>query len=173
MNIQSKLLKDRIVLVGLPIDDTVAKEAIAAMLYLQSQDSSKPISLYVNSPGGAVTAGLAILDTMRLISPDVHTYVIGQAHSMAAVLLAHGAAGHRFAMANSAMSVSMPTGELENPEAAKEIERMAGILVHMMAEACSTSVETMRASFEVGLSFNPVEARLFGLVDEVVRVQEP
>ena len=112
-DIYSRLLKDRIVLLGTPIDDHVANLLIAQFLYLQSEDPKKDIDLYVNSPGGAVTAGLAIYDTMQMVSCDVRTYCVGQAASMGALLLAAGAAGKRYALPNARIMIHQPLGGVE------------------------------------------------------------
>src|ERR1035437_6059578 len=112
-DIYSRLLKERIIFIGLPIDDVIADLVVAQLLFLQGEDPLEPISLYINSPGGSITAGLAIYDTMQYIKPDVHTWCIGQAASMAAVLLAAGTAGHRYALPYSRILIHQPWGGMQ------------------------------------------------------------
>ena len=116
-DIYSRLLKDRIVLLGTPVDDTVANLLVAQFLFLQNEDPKKDIELYINSPGGSVSAGLAIYDTMQMLSCDVRTYCVGQAASMAAILLAAGAPGKRFALPNARIMVHQPSGGYEGTAA--------------------------------------------------------
>ena len=137
-DIYSRLLKDRIILLGTPIDDAVANLVIAQLLFLQAEDPKKDIELYINSPGGSVTAGLAIYDTMQLISCDVKTYCLGQCASMGAVLLAAGAAGKRFALPNSRIMIHQPWGGAEGTAAdisiqAKEILRLKAMLNNILS----------------------------------------
>ncbi|MFA6999293.1 MAG: ATP-dependent Clp protease proteolytic subunit, partial [Victivallaceae bacterium] len=128
-DIYSRLLKDRIILLGTPVDDTIANLIVAQLLFLQSEDPKKDIDLYINSPGGSITAGLAIYDTMQILSCDVKTYCIGQAASMGAVLLAAGTPGKRFALPNARIMIHQPWGGSEGTAAdihiqAQEILRM-------------------------------------------------
>ena len=121
-DIYSRLLKDRIILLGTPIDDTVANLIVAELLYLQSEDPKKDIDLYINSPGGVITSGLAILDCMKVISCDVKTYCVGQAASMAAVLLCAGTKGKRFALPNARVMIHQPRGGSEGTAADIDIQ---------------------------------------------------
>ena len=145
-DIYSRLLQDRIIILGSPIDDNVASVVVAQLLFLQAQDAQKDISIYINSPGGVVTAGLAIYDTMQFISCDVATYCIGQAASMAAVLLAAGTKGKRFALPNSRIMIHQPLGGAEGQATdisiqAQEILRIKANLNSMLASHCGRSVE--------------------------------
>ena len=138
-DIYSRLLKDRIVLLGSQVDDNVANLLVAQFLFLQSEDPKKDIDLYINSPGGSVTAGLAIYDTMQMLSCDVRTYCVGQAASMAAVLLAAGAPGKRFALPHSRIMVHQPSGGCEGTAAdidiqAQEIIRIRTVLYDILAK---------------------------------------
>ena len=137
-DIYSRLLKDRIILLGTPIDDDVANLVIAQLLFLQAEDPKKDIDLYINSPGGSVTAGLAIYDTIQTVSCDVKTFCIGQCASMGAVLLASGTPGKRFALPNSRIMIHQPWGGAEGTAAdieiqSKEILRLRAILNHILA----------------------------------------
>src|SRR5207302_409114 len=140
-DIYSRLLKENIIFMGTPVDDGIANLIIAQMLFLEAEDPEKDISIYINSPGGSITAGLAILDTMRFVKPDIVTICVGQAASMAAVLLAAGSKGKRFSLPNSRIMIHQPSmhglaGQAADIDIyAREILRMREILNNMLAEA--------------------------------------
>ena len=172
-DIYSRLLKDRIVFIGTPIDDAVATSVIAQLLFLQSEDQAKDISVYINSPGGVVTAGLAILDTMNYLKCDCATYCIGQACSMGAVLLAAGAKGKRFALPNSRIMIHQPLGGAEGQATdisiqAQEILRIKANLNQMLASHCGRSVEDVTRDTDRDNFMSAEEAKAYGLIDEVL-----
>ena len=172
-DIYSRLLQDRIIILGSPIDDNVASVVVAQLLFLQAQDARKDISVYINSPGGVVTAGLAIYDTMQFISCDVATYCIGQAASMAAVLLAAGAKGKRFALPNSRIMIHQPLGGAEGQATdisiqAQEILRIKANLNNMLASHCGRSVEDVTRDTDRDNFMSAEEAKAYGLIDEVL-----
>ena len=172
-DIYSRLLQDRIIILGSEIDDTVASVIVAQLLFLQAQDAQKDISIYINSPGGVVTAGLAIYDTMQFISCDVATYCIGQAASMAAVLLAAGTKGKRFALPNSRIMIHQPLGGAEGQATdisiqAQEILRIKANLNNMLASHCGRSIEEITRDTDRDNFMSAIEARDYGLVDQVV-----
>lgn len=173
-DIYSRLLKDRIVFVGTPIDDNVANVIIAQMLYLQSEDPAKDINLYINSPGGSVTSGLAIYDTMQFVKCDVTTYCLGQAASMGAVLLAAGTKGKRFALPNARIMIHQPWGGVQGQAAdisiqAKEILRMRDRLNEILALATGKPFEQIAKDTDRDFFMSAAESRDYGLVDEVVK----
>lgn len=173
-DIYSRLLKDRIVFIGTPIDDNVANLIIAQLLYLQSEDSAKDINLYVNSPGGSVTAGLAIYDTMQFVKCDVTTYCVGQAASMGAVLLAAGTKGKRLALPNARIMIHQPWGGVQGAASdisiqAKEILRMRDRLNEIIALHTSKPVEVIARDTDRDFFMSAAEARDYGLVDDVVK----
>jgi len=173
-DIYSRLLKDRIVFIGTPIDDNVANLIIAQMLYLQSEDPSKDINLYVNSPGGSVTAGLAIYDTMQFVKCDVTTYCVGQAASMGAVLLAAGTKGKRFALPNARMMIHQPWGGVQGAAAdisvqAKEILRLKDRLNEILALHTGKGIEAIAKDSDRDFFMSAAEAKDYGLVDDVVK----
>ncbi len=172
-DIYSRLLKDRIIFIGTAIDDMVANLVIAQLLFLQSEDASKDIHVYVNSPGGAVTAGLAIYDTMQYIKPDVCTYCIGQAASMGAVLLAAGAKGKRFALPYSRIMIHQPWGGVQGTASdisiqAKEILRMKEELIKILSKHTGQTVDRVEKDSDRDFFMSSVEARDYGLVDQVL-----
>ena len=172
-DIYSRLLQDRIIILGSPIDDNVASVIVAQLLFLQAQDAQKDISIYINSPGGVVTAGLAIYDTMQFISCDVATYCIGQAASMAAVLLAAGTKGKRFALPNSRIMIHQPLGGAEGQATdisiqAQEILRIKANLNNMLASHCGRSVEDVTRDTDRDNFMSAEEAKAYGLIDEVL-----
>ncbi len=172
-DIYSRLLQDRIIILGSPIDDNVASVVVAQLLFLQAQDAQKDISIYINSPGGVVTAGLAIYDTMQFISCDVATYCIGQAASMAAVLLAAGAKGKRFSLPNSRIMIHQPLGGAEGQATdisiqAQEILRIKANLNSMLASHCGRSVEEVTRDTDRDNFMSAEEAKAYGLIDEVL-----
>ena len=173
MDIYSRLLKDRIIFIGTPIDDQVANLVIAQMLFLQMEDPKKPISLYINSPGGSVTAGMAIYDTMNFIPCEVHTYCLGSAASMATVLLAAGAKGKRYALPNSRVMIHQPSGGAGGQTsdisiAAKEILRWRDILNRTLAKHSGKSPEEVQRDSDRDYYLTAEEAKAYGLVDVVV-----
>ena len=172
-DIYSRLLKDRIVLLGTPVDDTVANLLVAQFLFLQNEDPKKDIELYINSPGGSVSAGLAIYDTMQMLSCDVRTYCVGQAASMAAILLAAGAPGKRFALPNARIMVHQPSGGYEGTAAdidihAQEILRIRTLLYDILAKHSGKSAEQLRKDSERDFFLSADEAKDYGLIDQVM-----
>ncbi len=172
-DIYSRLLQDRIIILGNPIDDNVASVVVAQLLFLQAQDAQKDISIYINSPGGVVTAGLAIYDTMQFISCDVATYCVGQAASMAAVLLAAGKKGKRFALPNSRIMIHQPLGGAEGQATdisiqAQEILRLKASLNNMLASHCGRSIEDVTRDTDRDNFMSAEEAKDYGLIDEVL-----
>ena len=172
-DIFSRLLKDRIVFIGTPIDDTIANLVIAQLLFLEAEDPDRDIWLYINSPGGVVTAGLAIYDTMKFIKPDVATYCMGQAASMGAVLLAGGAAGKRSALPNSRIMIHQPLGgtqgqasdiEIYTREMLKTREQLNGILAHHTKQP----LERVNHDTDRNFFMSADEAREYGIVDHVI-----
>ena len=172
-DIYSRLLKDRIIFLGGPIDDNVANVVIAQLLFLESEDPDKGIHLYINSPGGVVTAGLAIYDTMQYIKPDVSTICIGQAASMGSVLLAAGAKGKRYALPYSRIMIHQPLGGAQGQSTdiqiqAREILRIREILTDILKQHTGQSVEQLMADTERDNFMSAVEAKEYGLIDEVI-----
>lgn len=172
-DIYSRLLQDRIIFLGGQVDDTVANLIVAQMLFLQSQDAKKDISFYINSPGGVVTAGLAIYDTMQFLSCDVATYCIGQAASMGAVLLAAGAKGKRYALPNARIMIHQPLGGAEGQCTdiqiqAAEIQRMKQALNGILASHSGQPLEQIFKDTERDNFMSAEEAKAYGLVDHVV-----
>ncbi len=172
-DIYSRLLKDRIILLGTPIDDDVANLVVAQLLFLQAEDPKKDIDLYINSPGGSVTAGLAIYDTIQSLSCDVKTYCIGQCASMGAVLLAAGAAGKRFALPNSRIMIHQPWGGAQGTAAdmeiqAREILRLRSMLNGILASHTKQTLRKIERDTERDFFMSADEAVAYGLVDTVV-----
>ena len=172
-DIYSRLLQDRIIILGSQIDDNVASVVVAQLLFLQAQDAQKDISIYINSPGGVVTAGLAIYDTMQFISCDVATYCIGQAASRAAVLLAAGAKGKRFALPNSRIMIHQPLGGAEGQATdisiqAQEILRLKANLNSMLASHCGRSIEEVTRDTDRDNFMSAEDAKSYGLIDDVL-----
>ena len=172
-DIYSRLLKDRIIFLGGPIDDNVANVVIAQLLFLVSEDPDKDIHLYINSPGGVVTAGLAIYDTMQYIKPDVSTICIGQAASMGSVLLAAGAKGKRYALPYSRIMIHQPLGGAQGQSTdiqiqAREILRIREILTDILKQHTGQSVEQLMADTERDNFMSAIEAKEYGLIDEVI-----
>jgi len=172
-DIYSRLLKDRIVFIGTPIDDMIANLVIAQLLFLEAEDPDRDIWLYINSPGGVVTAGLAIYDTMKFIKPDVATYCMGQAASMGAVLLAGGAAGKRSALPNSRIMIHQPLGgtqgqasdiEIYTKEMLKTREQLNGILAHHTHQP----LERLERDTDRNFFMSSEEAKDYGIVDHVI-----
>ncbi|MBE6362192.1 MAG: ATP-dependent Clp endopeptidase proteolytic subunit ClpP [Lentisphaerae bacterium] len=173
-DIYSRLLKDRIILLGTPIDDSVANLVIAQLLFLQAEDPKKDIELYINSPGGSVTAGLAIYDTMQILSCDVKTYCLGQCASMGAVLLAAGAAGKRYALPNSRIMIHQPWGGAEGTAAdisiqAKEILRLKAMLNNILSTHSGQPLKKIEKDTERDFFMSADEAVEYHLVDSVIQ----
>ncbi|NPB07161.1 MAG: ATP-dependent Clp endopeptidase proteolytic subunit ClpP [Aquificae bacterium] len=176
-DIYSRLLQDRIVLLGYPIDDHVANLIVAQLLFLESQDPDKDIYLYINSPGGSVTAGLAIYDTMQYIKPDVVTICMGQAASMAAVLLAAGAPGKRYALPHSRIMIHQPLGGIQGQATdiiihAEEIKRIKEMLIDILSKHTGQPKEKIESDIERDYFMSPEEAKAYGLIDKVIEKRE-
>jgi ATP-dependent Clp protease protease subunit len=172
-DIYSRLLKDRIVFLGTPIDDDVANVVIAQLLFLESEDPDKDINLYINSPGGSVTSGLAIYDTMQYVKPQVSTICLGQAASMGAFLLAGGAAGKRFAVPNARIMIHQPMGGFQGQATdidiqAKEILRLKAKLNDILARHTRQPIERIEKDTERDYFMGSGEAKEYGLLDDVI-----
>jgi ATP-dependent Clp protease protease subunit len=174
-DIFSRLLKDSIIFIGTPIDDAVANLVIAQMLFLEGEDPEKDILLYINSPGGSITAGLAIYDTMQFIRPAVQTYCIGQAASMAAVLVAGGTKGKRFSLPNSRIVIHQPllqglAGQATDIDiAAKEILRMRERLNEILVRHTGQPLERIQLDTERDYIMSAEQGKDYGIIDEVIR----
>ncbi len=173
MDIYSRLLKDRIVFISTPIDDGVANVVIAQMLFLQMEDSKKDINVYINSPGGVVTGGMAIYDTINFLSCDVVTYCIGQAASMGTLLLAAGTKGKRFALPNSRVMIHQPSGYATGQTSdisiqAREVLRWKQTLNEVLARHTGKSVEQIEKDSDRDYFMTAEEAKTYGIVDNVV-----
>jgi ATP-dependent Clp protease protease subunit len=173
MDIYSRLLKDRIIFIGTPIDDMVANLVIAQLLYLQMEDAKKDIHLYINSPGGVVTGGMAIYDTMNFLQCDVQTFCVGMAASMSTVLLAAGTKGKRFALPNSRVMIHQPSGGAGGQAAditiaAKEILRWRKTLSEVIARHTGKSQEQVDKDSDRDYYMSAPEAKEYGIVDHVV-----
>jgi len=172
-DIYSRLLKDRIIFIGTGIDDDVSSLVIAQMLFLQSEDSEKDISLYINSPGGSVTAGMAIYDTMQFLKCEVSTYCVGQAASMGAVLMAAGAKGKRFALPNARIMIHQPWGGVQGQAAdisiqAREILRLRDRLNEILAFHTGKPLDVIVKDSDRDFFMSADEAHDYGLVDNVL-----
>jgi len=172
-DIYSRLLKERIVFIGTAIDDTVANLIIAQLLFLQSEDATKDISVYINSPGGSVTSGLAIYDTIQFVKPDVSTFCLGQAASMGSLLLSAGAKGKRFALPYSRIMIHQPWGGTQGTASdisiqAKEILRMKETLSQILANHTGQPLERIHQDSDRDFYMSAEEAREYGLVDDVI-----
>ncbi|MDP8258153.1 MAG: ATP-dependent Clp endopeptidase proteolytic subunit ClpP [Candidatus Aadella gelida] len=172
-DIYSRLLKDRVIFIGSPIDDNVANIVVAELLYLQTEDPDKDISVYINTPGGSVTSGLSIYDTMQFVKPDVNTYCVGQAASMGAVLLAAGTKGKRYALPYSRIMVHQPWGGAQGAAAdihiqAQEILRMRDQLESILVKHTCQSLERIKTDTDRDYFMSAKEAKEYGLVDHVV-----
>jgi ATP-dependent Clp protease protease subunit len=176
-DLYSRLLKERIIILGTPIDDTVANLICAQMLFLEYEDPDKEINLYVNSPGGDITALFAIYDTMKFIKPDVSTFCFGQAASAAAVLLAAGAHGKRFALPHARILLHQPWGGAAGQASdielqAKEIIRMRDLLSSMLAEDTGQTAEKIARDTDRDFVITAEEAVTYGLIDEVITTRD-
>jgi ATP-dependent Clp protease, protease subunit len=174
-DIYSRLLKDRIILLGTEIDDDVANAIVAQMLFLESEDPDKEINVYINSPGGSVTAGLAIYDTMQYVRPPVATICVGQAASMGAVLLLAGAKSKRQALPNSRIMVHQPMGGARGQASdveihAREILRMRAMLNDLISKHTGQSLERVEKDTDRDYFMSAQEAKTYGIIDEVVSV---
>ena len=172
-DIYSRLLKDRIVFVGGEIDDNSANAVVAQLLFLQAQDPEKEVSMYINSPGGSVTAGLAILDTMKMVKCPVATYCVGQAASMGAILLASGAKGRRYALPHARIMVHQPWGGAQGKASdieitAREILRLKDVLNGILAEAAGKSPDAVVQDTDRDHFMSAEEAKAWGIVDNVL-----
>ena len=177
MDPYSKLLKERIVFRGVQIDDVSANDVMAQLLYLESEDPDRDINIYINSPGGSFTALTAIYDTMQFVRPDISTVCLGQAASAAAVLLAAGAPGKRFAVPNARILIHQPSGSGEGQSTdieiqAREIMRMRSQLEEMLARHTGRDQEAIRADIERDKILTPQEAVEYGLIDEVITTRK-
>ena len=177
-DIYSRLLKENIVFIGTPIDDNVANVVIAQMLFLAAEDPEKDISLYINSPGGSTTSGLAILDTMNLVEPDIVTYCVGQAASMAAVLLAGGTKGKRYSLPYSRILIHQPHmtglgGQAADIDIhAREILRMREILNNILANATGQPLEKIERDVDRDYIMDARQAMEYGMIDRVISSRE-
>ena len=172
-DIYSRLLKDRIIFIGTPIYDEVANAVIAQLLFLQMEDGKKDVHIYINSPGGSVTAGMAIYDTINFLSCDVVTYCVGMAASMATVLLTAGTKGKRFALPNSRVMLHQPTGGAGGQTsditiAAREILRWRRVINETLSQKCGKPIEQIEKDSDRDFYMTAEEAKNYGLVDHVV-----
>ena len=176
-DIYSRLLKERIIFIGTPIDDQVANLVIAQLLFLQSEDPEKDISIYINSPGGQVTAGLAIYDTMQYVRPSVSTICIGMAYSMGAVLLAGGSDGRRYALPHANILIHQPWGGMQGQASdiqihAKEILRTRELLNGILARHTGQPIERVQQDTERDYFLTPEQAKSYGLIDDIIMAPE-
>jgi ATP-dependent Clp protease protease subunit len=177
-DIYSRLLKDNIIFLGTPIDDQIANLVVAQLLFLEAEDPDKDISLYINSPGGSITAGMAIYDTMQFIRPDVTTICLGQCASMGAFLLAAGTKGKRFALPNSRILIHQPSISGIGGQAtdirihAEEIMRMREMTSKLLAKHTEQSLETIERDVERDRWFDAYQAMNYGLIDQVISKRE-
>ncbi len=176
-DIYSRLLKDRIIFIGEQVHDDMANIVIAQMLFLESEDPNKDINIYINSPGGSVTAGLAIYDTMQYVQPDMATICMGQSTSMAALLLAAGVKGKRYALPHSRVMIHQPLGGVQGQATdieiqAKEILKIKDILAHILAKHTGQPLEKIREDTERDFFMNSEDALKYGLIDEVITKRE-
>ena len=176
-DIFSRLLKDRIIFLGTAVDDQVANIVIAQLLFLESEDPDKDIMLYINSPGGMVTAGMAIYDTMQYVRPDVATFCMGQAASMGAFLLAAGAKGKRFSLPHARILIHQPHGGARGQAAdieiqAREVRYLKDTVTRVLAEACGKPHDTVARDIDRDNYMSAATAKEYGLVDEVLGPRE-
>jgi ATP-dependent Clp protease protease subunit len=176
-DIYSRLLKDNIIFIGTPIDDSIANLVIAQLLFLEAENPDRDVSLYINSPGGTITAGMAIYDTMRFIKPDISTICIGQAASMAAVLLAAGTKGKRFALPNSRVIIHQPYGGVSGQATdidiqAREILRARATINKIFAEHTGKDLAVIETDTDRDFIMIPSEAVEYGIIDRVIYKKE-
>ena len=172
-DIYSRLLKDNIIFLGTAIDDSVANAIVAQMLFLESEDPDKDIQIYINSPGGSVTAGMAIYDTMQFVKNDIVTYCIGQAASMGALLLSAGTKGKRFTLPNSRIMIHQPSGGAQGQASDieitfKEIQRLKEMLAEIMARHTGQNLKKLMKDMDRDYFMGPQEALEYGLIDKVL-----
>jgi ATP-dependent Clp protease, protease subunit len=176
-DIYSRLLKDNIIFLGTPIDDQIANLIVAQLLFLEAEDPEKDINLYINSPGGSVTAGLAIYDTMQFIRPDVTTICIGMCASMGALLLTAGAKGKRFALPNSRILIHQPSGGMQGQATdvrihAEELIRIRELTSQILAKHTGQDTEQIERDVERDRYLSAAQAKEYGLIDEVIAHRE-
>lgn len=176
-DIYSRLLKDRIVFLGIPIDDHVSNLIIAQLLFLEAEDPEQDIYIYINCPGGIVTSGLAIYDTMQYIKPDVQTICIGQAASMGAMLLSAGTKGKRFALPHSRIMIHQPSGGFQGPSAdveihAKEIMKMREVLDNILSRHTGQPLKKIRVDTDRDFFMSGEDAKIYGIIDDVIESHE-
>ena len=172
-DIYSRLLKDNIIFLGTPIDDQIANLIVAQLLFLEAEDPEKDINVYINSPGGSITAGMAIYDTMQFIRPDVTTICVGQCASMGALLLAAGAKGKRFALPNSRILIHQPTGGSQGQATdiriqAEEILRMRELTSQILAKHTGQAVSRIQDDTDRDYIMGPAQAKDYGIIDDVL-----
>jgi len=172
-DIYSRLLKDNIIFIGSPIDDAVANLVIAQLLFLEAEDPDRDISIYINSPGGSVTSGLAMLDTMRFVKPDISTFCVGQAASMAAVLLSAGKKGKRFALPNSRIIIHQPLGGVQGQASdidiqAREILRLRKSLNEILVANTGQDPDKIARDTDRDYIMTAAQAKEYGVIDEVI-----
>ena len=172
-DIYSRLLKDRVVFIGTPVDDVVANLIIAQLLFLQNDDPNKEINVYINTPGGSVTAGLAIYDTMQFVKPDVATYCVGQAASMGALLLCAGAKGKRFALPAARIMIHQPWGGVQGAASdisiqAKEILRLRETINELLVKHTGKPLDKIQKDTDRDYFMSAEEAKAYGIIDEVI-----
>jgi len=171
-DIFSRLLRERIIFLGTPIDDHIASLLMAQLIFLESEDPERDIYIYINSPGGSVSAGLGIYDTMQYIRPDISTVCVGMAASMGAFLLASGASGKRASLPHSRIMIHQPSGGAQGQETdiviqAREIEKIRKLLEELMAEHTGQDVQQIRADSERDRWMNAAEAKEYGIIDQI------
>ena len=176
-DIYSRLLKDNIIFLGTPIDDQIANLIVAQLLFLEAEDPEKDINIYINSPGGSVTAGLAIYDTMQFIRPDVTTICVGMCASMGALLLTAGAKGKRFALPNSRILIHQPSGGMQGQATdvrihAEELIRIRELTSEILAKHTGQDMATIESDVERDRYLSAIQAREYGLIDEVIAHRE-
>jgi ATP-dependent Clp protease protease subunit len=177
-DLYSRMLKEHVIFMGTPIDDTIANLICAQMLFLESENADRPISIYINSPGGEITALLAIYDTMRYVGNEIHTFCYGQAASAAAVLLAGGTKGHRYALPHARILMHQPYGGAAGQATdieiqAREILRMKDLLNEMLAADTGQPVERVAKDTERDFIMSAQEAQAYGVIDEVISTRLP
>ena len=176
-DIYSRLLKDSIIFIGTPIDDQIANLIVAQLLFLEAEDPERDINLYINSPGGSITAGMAIYDTMQFIKNDVTTICVGQCASMGALLLCAGAAGKRFSLPNARVLIHQPSGGASGQATdvrlmAEEIIRMRTLTSSIISKHTGQSFEQVEKDVERDRILTPIQAKDYGLIDEVIEHRE-
>lgn len=176
-DIYSRLLKDRIIFLGTPIDDVVSNVVIAQLLFLEAEDPDQDIYIYINSPGGVVTAGLAIYDTMQFVKPDIQTICIGQAASMGSLLLAAGAKGKRFSLPHARLMIHQPSGGYQGQASdieiqAKETTRLRSILEGIYAKHTGQTEERIKVDSDRDFFMSGAEAKAYGIIDEVIESRQ-